>query len=560
MFKEKYLWHIFIASLCIAVLIPLANIFLIFPSFKALEVEEFDEEAMRVARHLLTQSIDQKGKLKDRAGLDAALRDSLNEFELIKLRVFQSDGEIVYSSEASEIGTVNNKPYFTGIVAKGKTYTKIVQKDMKTMEGVTSQGDVVETYVPIMSAGKFMGAFELYYDVTARLKRMNDAVFGYSVLPVAGMAAFLALVTFLLFRVNEQIADIKTKEAELIQSRDSLERTVEERTVELRSANETLEIEILEHRSAEMALKASERFLSTIFDSIYDPFAIFDRNMAIVRANSAYSKLKAVPLVDLIGRQCFEVLEERTDICEDCVVKRSILSADPCSKEKEIEREDGTKAWIEIFTYPIFDDEGRVSHIIEYTRDITGRIMAEHDRKKLIGELEHLSRTDGLTGILNRRTVELYLENEVNRSRRYNSPLAVIICDMDNFKEINDTYGHSEGDKVLKTLTETITRGLRTSDVLGRYGGDEFLIVLPETDLKGALEMAERTKSNIAKTRLQLPGKAKFDLTMSIGISILSPWMQNASDLVNAADKALYASKAAGKDRITVDPDLAGNA
>ncbi len=162
----------------------------------------------------------------------------------------------------------------------------------------------------------------------------------------------------------------KTEFGELASHFNAMTRTLQDGYAKLKQ-------EIGERKRTESALVKSEAFLSTIFDSIRDPFCIIDSHFIIVRANEAYAQIKRKKLADFIGKTCYEALSGRDAICDDCIVNRTFASGDPCAKEKAEEGPDGTKIWREIYTYPIVDSENRISHVVEYTRDITERKRAE---------------------------------------------------------------------------------------------------------------------------------------------------------------------------------------
>ena len=307
-------------------------------------------------------------------------------------------------------------------------------------------------------------------------------------------------------------------------------------------------------KRSEERLQRSERFLNTIFNSIRDPFCIFDSDFRIIRVNEAYAQMKNKRAEELIGMKCHKVLVESDSMCEGCVVGKTLNSADPCAKDKLVTQQDGTEIWMEIYTYPILDEEGKVSHVIEYTRDVTERRKIEDEKRRLIDKLEHLSKTDGLTGMINRRALTDNLAYEIDRAKRYGSELALILCDVDNFKEINDTYGHDAGDRALQTLSATLKTILRKIDIAGRYGGDEFMLILPETTVRGAESLAEKLLFAVRETELVLSDNKRIRLSMSIGIAGLESdhLGENIDSFVKRADDAMYVSKQSGKDRISV--------
>lgn len=304
-------------------------------------------------------------------------------------------------------------------------------------------------------------------------------------------------------------------------------------------------------RSEERA-RRSERFLNTIFDSIRDPFSIFDGNFQVIRVNEAYAQMKSRRVDELIGKKCHEALLNSNKICEGCIVDKTLHSADPCAKDKLVTMPDGNDVWMEIYTYPIMDDEGQVSHVIEYTRDITDRKKSEEEKRRLIEKLEHLSRTDGLTGLMNRRALTESLAHEIDRAKRYSSDLSLILCDIDNFKEINDAFGHDSGDRALQTIAGILKTLHRKADLAGRYGGDEFMLVLPETSVKGAENFADKLLSILGEADFQFLGETRIRLSMSIGVAGLDPSVDSLDRFVKRADDAMYASKQGGRNRISI--------
>ena len=171
------------------------------------------------------------------------------------------------------------------------------------------------------------------------------------------------------------------------------------------------------------------------------------------------------------------------------------------------------------------------------------------DNARMGQRLQELSTHDGLTRALNHRAILERLAEEIERATRYGRTVTVIICDLDDFKRVNDTHGHLAGDVVLRTVTSAMTRALRTSDVLGRFGGEEFLAVLPESDLEAGRRAAERLRQAVAETTATAPNGALVPITASFGVASQAELGREATvdTLVALADTRLYQAKASGR-------------
>lgn len=174
------------------------------------------------------------------------------------------------------------------------------------------------------------------------------------------------------------------------------------------------------------------------------------------------------------------------------------------------------------------------------------------ERKQLEFELERQVHIDYLTGASNRGHFMQQGETELSRAVRYGKPLSLLMLDIDYFKQINDSHGHKVGDDVLKKLVETCQKTLREVDIIGRIGGEEFAVLLPETPREQAAEVAERLRAELQESRVLLPQGLPIHFTVSIGVASMTSSEENVDMLLNAADKALYAAKAAGRNRVIV--------
>lgn len=174
----------------------------------------------------------------------------------------------------------------------------------------------------------------------------------------------------------------------------------------------------------------------------------------------------------------------------------------------------------------------------------------------------HLRRSaelDSLTGTLNRRAIDQCLAASFSEAWEQQAPVAVLFVDMDHFKAINDTHGHASGDECLRSLSDTMRHSLRPGDVLGRYGGEEFLVLLPGRDVEGAVTIAERIRAAIEQQVLDCNGQA-LRMTVSVGVAIRRPGERDPDATVERADRALYAAKRAGRNRVEVAGHEAGEA
>lgn len=179
----------------------------------------------------------------------------------------------------------------------------------------------------------------------------------------------------------------------------------------------------------------------------------------------------------------------------------------------------------------------------------------ETEERRLLKKLEDLASLDALTGLANRRTIFVRFEQELERARRHGHPIAVIIMDLDHFKRVNDSHGHAVGDEVLRVTGETLQETVRSGDVIGRYGGEEFALCLPETTPEAAMQFAERLRKKIAEIRIP-EGEREVRLTASFGVcGRQQVTTEGLNELLRHADGALYRAKHLGRNR-TVFCDL----
>lgn len=200
------------------------------------------------------------------------------------------------------------------------------------------------------------------------------------------------------------------------------------------------------------------------------------------------------------------------------------------------------------------DPNGFDERATALAHSLTAQAAVALDNARLHGIVKRQAVTDELTGLANRRSFRESLDTELLRAERFGSGLAVIVADLDDFKEVNDRFGHKTGDEVLRAFAEVLQGRIRTIDVAARIGGEEFAILLPQTDAPGAEALAENLRSAVAELRIPV-GTDEISLTSSFGVAAF-PETQGAEELMTAADLALYSAKRAGKDQVvTIDPE-----
>jgi len=177
-------------------------------------------------------------------------------------------------------------------------------------------------------------------------------------------------------------------------------------------------------------------------------------------------------------------------------------------------------------------------------REYEKRLKAENEAE----EMTHVAITDSLTSIMNRRGITVGLLDAMAQAERYRTPLTVAMADIDHFKEINDTYGHEAGDRVLKNVAAILSDALRMPDKVGRYGGEEFLIVLPHTSLPQGSKIVERIRASVSK-KIFDQGAKKARVTISVGVTQFKPG-EDLEQLMSHADKALYDAKKGGRNLV----------
>jgi len=264
----------------------------------------------------------------------------------------------------------------------------------------------------------------------------------------------------------------------------------------------------------------------------------------MIYVNKGFERMTGYDSEEIIGKNCRFLQGPDTD--EDKVdrIREAVKREEPIDIRLKNYTKNDEPFWNQLSITPVRNDEGELTHFVGIQMDVT-------EVKELEDELRKQAKYDSLTGLLNRGELMNQLEKEFERARRYDINGSLIILDLDHFKKINDRYGHIVGDRVLSSVGNLLEEEKRTNDICGRYGGEEFCLYLPETELDRAHQMAERLRQSI-ETMDFSAGESNFSVTASFGVSNFHTEEDSVTGTLKAPDRALYEAKNNGRNQIVV--------
>ena len=336
-------------------------------------------------------------------------------------------------------------------------------------------------------------------------------------------------------------------EKELRKHRDQLEEVVDERTTELRATILELEKEVSERKKVEMALRGSEEKYRLLFGTVSDAIVVFDAaTRQFLDVNESASQLYGYPREEFLSLNLNDITAELE--ATDDAVRQAIAGELTRIPLRHHKKKDGTKFPVEISVSIFMLGDRKV--LCGVIRDITERRHAEEVLRESEKWFRELSITDDLTGLFNSRHFHNQVSLEVDRATRYGHPISLLLIDIDNFKQYNDSYGHLEGDKVLTALGKVIHSCLRRIDSGYRYGGEEFTVILPATKGEVAVYVAERIRRAFEAEAFSPRPDALTTKAVSIGVTQYAP-EEDVEVFMKRADEAMYTAKGQGKNRVT---------
>lgn len=296
----------------------------------------------------------------------------------------------------------------------------------------------------------------------------------------------------------------------------------------------------------------SDKILDSLFDGVY----FVDNKRRITYWNAAAERISGYSKEEMIGSCCTENLLRHIDQdgCELCIggcpLQFSIMDGVPRESNVFLHHKLGHRVPVSVRTTPVRDDEGKIIGAVEIFTDNSSamQILKEFE------DLKHDAYRDALTSVGNRRYGEMTLSTRIYEWMTQEIPFGVLFMDVDHFKNFNDTHGHKTGDDVLVMVARSISSPLRKMDVISRWGGEEFVVILPGASQAMVAAIAERIRVLIANSFMMVDGK-KLQVTISIGATVSRP-DDTGDSIVRRADQLMYHSKQNGRNMVTSDDNV----
>jgi diguanylate cyclase (GGDEF)-like protein/PAS domain S-box-containing protein len=293
-------------------------------------------------------------------------------------------------------------------------------------------------------------------------------------------------------------------------------------------------------------------FYRDVLDNLFDGVYFVDRERRITFWSKTAEKMTGYEAREVVGRRCADnilvhVDGDGTNLCEGlCPLARTIEDGELREADVFLHHRKGHRMPVSIRVAPIREADGRITGAAEVFSD-NSRRLAEFQE---LDRLKQLALVDPVTEIRNRGFMEISLQSVLKEVDRYSWPMGLLFVDIDRFKQVNDGYGHEAGDQILKAVAQTLVQGVRAFDIVGRWGGEEFVLIIRNINEKNLGKLAEKLRSLVAKSFVTLAA-CQVGVTVSIGATTFLP-EDTVESAISRADALMYRSKAGGRNRITL--------
>lgn len=293
-------------------------------------------------------------------------------------------------------------------------------------------------------------------------------------------------------------------------------------------------------------------FQTSLLDSLFDAVYLVDSGERIIYWNRGAEQLTGFSSAEVQGRSCsdhFPIEKSQCSFCTDgnCPLKATIADGRRREAEVNLRHKSGHLVPVAFRVAPVLDPDGKVLGAVEVLSDLTK--VRGIERRMM--ELERLAFLDFLTGLPNRHYTGHKIQQAIEDRRRFGRSYGLLMLDLDHFKSINDTYGHNAGDELLKTMSRNLVLGLRAIDLVGRWGGEEFVILVSDANAETLQDFSERCRAVVSQTIVKWQGSV-LRVTASVGATLLRD-LDSASEAVSRADALMYRGKHGGGNRAQIE-------
>ena len=289
------------------------------------------------------------------------------------------------------------------------------------------------------------------------------------------------------------------------------------------------------------------KLLENLFEAAY----VVSDDRKILACNKVFEEITGFSKEDVVGKYCYDntlrhVTDSGKQLCSDgCPLHDSINNEKINTAKVYLHHKKGYRVPVKVRTIPFKDEETKKTYAIEVFTDYIKESKIYKENRKLKENLI----TDELTQVYNRRFIDYQLEVSIKEYATFNTALALLFIDIDHFKNVNDTYGHETGDRVLKSVAKSLALNIRNGDFVGRFGGEEFVVLLRDVTKEEMVHVAEKLRSLINNTNTYLENDKPISVTVSIGATYYQEHMTKM-DLIKTADAMMYQAKKDGRNKV----------
>lgn len=480
------------------------------------------------------------------AGFDRECAEVVESYEGISYAVVVgADGRALFHSDPGKKGT---------IIVGSSTGLSLAGSEEAVHLPTEGEPVFFQAHVPVLAAdGEPAGAVVVGFPadlVTGKTKQLVGYATGVSLFFVS--AAILSLLYFLTLVVTKPLARLISAMGEVgsgFNSHSDVEIETDDEIGQLARTFNLMSRRIRETTVSKEELEEHKAFLQTVIDGVADPIWVVGLDQQVLMNNrAAQGYLRAGSPDSASGQESpgnpAGSFGSENNLCPLAEIRRT---GQPVTVIHRYQRVDGQWRIVELHASPFTSASGDLLGVIQVSRDITERTLAENQLRENESRLKHLAYHDALTGLPNRLLLHEHLLRAIAAARRSNDQVAILFCDLDRFKNINDSLGHAVGDQVLKEIASRIRQSLRECDVVSRLGGDEFAIILDQVkDVEHIATVARKLLAVLPQP--VLVENQEVRVTVSIGASVYPVDSDNVESLMKFADIAMYQAKEGGRD------------